>query len=190
MSMTATDPQSGQSGAMKVTSDMWITKDVSGASEMRDFYKRMAKELDWAPTGFGSMLNRPDVAKALAKMMAEGGKMEGTPVEQIVRMGGAGTDAAQGSSQPAAPRPSLGDALGGALGGKLGGFGGFGKKKKQDADTQTADASAGKAPAGTLMEMTIDNAGFSTGSVDDALFAFPSEFKKVDATATEGKRGK
>jgi hypothetical protein len=187
MSMTATDPQSGQAGAMKVTSDMWMAKDVSGASEMRDFYQRMAKQLDWAPTGFGSMLNRPDVSKALAKMMAEGGKMEGTPVQQIVRMGGDGTET--GASQ-SAPRPSLSDALGGALGSKLGGLGGFGRKKKQDADAPPADASSGAKSAGSLMEMTVDNSGFSTGSVDEALFAFPSDFKKVDETASQGRRGK
>jgi hypothetical protein len=181
---------------MNVTSDMWLAKDVSGASEMRDFYKRMAKELDWAPTGFGSMLNRPDVAKALAKMMAEGGKMEGMPVEQIIRMGGEsaqGGRAATTSSSQSAPSPSLGEALGGAFGGKLGGLGGFGWKKKQDADTKPAEASSGAQSgqsAGVLMEMTVDNTGFSTTSVDEALFAYPGDFKKVDETANQARRGK
>ena len=185
MTMNATDPQSGQSGAMKVISDMWLSKDVPGAAEIREFYKKMSKELDWAPTGFGNMLNRPDVAKAMAKMMAEGGKMEGTPVEQIIRMGGDGTTAGA-TSQSATPRPSLGDALGGALGGKLGGLGGFGRKKK-DADAQPE---ASQQAPGVLMEMTVDNTGFSTSSVDDALFAFPADFKKVDETAQQGRRGK
>jgi len=195
MSMTATDPQSGQSGAMKVMSDMWLTKGISGADEMRDFYKKMSKELDWAPTGFGNMLNRPDVAKALAKMMAEGEKMEGTPVEQIIRMGGEGDGAADsGTSQSAATsqaaaRPSLGDALGGALGGKLGGLGGLGRKKKQQQDTAEPPA-AGPQSAGVLLEMTVDNTGFSTGGVDESLFEFPSSFKKVDETAGQPRRGK
>jgi len=196
MSMTATDPQSGQSGAMKVISDMWLSKDVPGGEEVRDFYKRMSKELDWAPTGFGAMMNRPDVAKALAKMMAEGNKMEGMPVQQIVRMGGEGTSAsgdAGAGSQSSAPKPSLGDALGGALGGKLGGLGGFGRKKK-DADQSAASApaaSSGGQSAGTLMEMTVDNTGFSTSGVDEGLFAVPGDFKQVeDAAMPNGKRGK
>jgi hypothetical protein len=192
MTMTATDPQSGQSGAMNVTSDMWITKNISGADEMREFYKRMAKELDWAPTGFGNILNRPDVAKAMSKMMAEGSKMEGTPVEQIVRMGGAGAggdSAGAATATQSAPKPSLSDAVGGALGGRLG-LGGFGRKKKE-ADAQPAtDASSSSQSAGVLMEMTVDNSGFSKGSVDEALFAFPSDFKKVDETAAQGTRSR
>ena len=114
--------------------------------------------------------------------------MEGTPVEQIVRVGGDGTGAASGGSQ-SAPRPSLSDAVGGALGAKLGGLGGFGRKKKQDADTPAADAPAGNQGGGSLMEMTVDNTGFSTASVDDSLFAIPGDFKKVDPETT-GKRGR
>src|SRR4051812_37829407 len=134
MSMTATDPQSGQAGAMKMVSESWLSKDVPGAREMREFYARMAKELDWAPTGMGAMMNRPDIAKAMSKMLAEGGKMEGTPVQQIMRIGGDGTvptdgtSTQSGTSAPSAPKPSVSSALSGALGG----FGGFGKKKKQD----------------------------------------------------------
>jgi hypothetical protein len=126
----------------------------------------------------GAMMNRPDVARAMSKMMAEGEKMDGTPVEQVIRIGADGAAPDGGSQQTAAPRPSLGDALGGALGGKLGGFGGFGKKKKQDDVAPAADAQAG---GGSLMEMTIEDTGFSTGSVDSSLFAIPGDFKKVDA---------
>lgn len=195
MSMTASDPQTGQAGAMKMNSEMWISKDVPGAAEMREFYKRMAKELDWAPTGMGAMMNRPDIAKAMAKMVAAGGKMEGTPVQQIVRIGVTGdgdpSDTQAGSARPSAPRPSVSDALSGALGGKLGGFGGFGKKKKQDApaaDSQANDAGSAQA-AGSLMEMTIDNTGFSTSGVDASLFAVPADFKKVEMNQS-GRRGR
>jgi hypothetical protein len=194
MNMTATDPQSGQSGAMKMVSDMWLSKDVPGAAEAREFYMKMAKELDWAPTGMGAMMNRPDIAKAMAKMMAEGGKMDGTPVQQIVRIGAEGADLANSQSasqQTSAPRPSVGDALSGALGAKLGGLGGFGKKKKQEApaEGQAAESSGNAQAGGSLMEMTIDNTGFSTSSVDASLFAVPGDFKKVEE-AQPGKRGK
>lgn len=192
MSMAATDPQSGQTGTMKMNSEMWLSKNVPGAEEMREFYKRMAKEIDWAPTGLGAMMNRPDLARAMAKMMAEGGKMEGTPVEQIVRIGGAGMDPANpqaGSQQAPAPKPSVSDALSGALGSKLGGFGGFGKKKKQD-DAATTDKPADASSSGPLMEMTIDNTGFSTSGVDASLFAVPGDFKKVEEATAPQKRGK
>jgi hypothetical protein len=183
MTMAATDPQSGQSGAMKINSEMWISKSIPGAGEMREFYKRMAKELDWAPTGMGALMNRPDIARAMSKMMAEGEKMDGTTVEQVVRMGmdGGSPDGGNQQSASAAARPSLGDALGGALGGKLGGLGGFGRKKKQD-DQAAASPAADKPQAGggSLMEMTIDDTGFSTNAVDSSLFDIPAGFKRVE----------
>ncbi len=193
MTMKASDPQSGQAGEMKMVSEMWLSKDIPGAAEMREFYTRMAKELDWAPTGMGAMMNRPDIAKAMAKMLAEGGKMDGTPVHQIMRIGGDGTvpadeaDGKSASGKASAPRPSVGDALSGALGGF-----GFGKKKKQDAppaNDQAGDASANSKAAGPLMEMTIDNTGFSTAAVDASLFAIPAGFKKVEAVQP-GRPGK
>jgi hypothetical protein len=192
MAMTASDPQSGAAGAMKLNSEMWIAKDVPGSGEVREFYARMAKELDWAPTGMAGIMNRPDIAKAMAKMSAESGKMEGTPVQQITKItiDGAGTPEGQ-SSQPAAPRPSVSDAIGGALGSKLGGFGGFGKKKKQDApsadapaDTAAAGSSAG---SGSLMEMTIDNTGFTTSGIDASMFQIPAGFKKVEGDLPGGR---
>jgi len=153
---------------------------------MREFYKKMAKELDWAPTGMGGLMNRPDIAKAMAKMAAEGEKMDGTPVQQIMRVSGTASGAA--GDQPAAesaPRPSLSDALGGALGGKLGGLGGFGRKKKQDSDTAASskDTSGDKdkqTSTASLMEMTIEDTGFSTSAVDASLFAIPGDFKRVE----------
>ncbi len=203
MSMTATDPQSSQAGTMKVTSEMWLARDVSGADEMRDFYKKMATELDWVPTGMGGMMNRPDIARAMSKMMAAGGKMEGTPVQQIVRVGAVGADGAADSGVPPsvpsaaaqpAPQPSARDVFGAALGAKLGGLGSLGKKKKQATGEDNTAASNANAPAQTstsaaLMEMTTDNTGFTTSNVDDSLFSVPAGFRKVEETGT-ARRGR
>jgi hypothetical protein len=188
MSMSASDPQSGNVGAMKVNANTWIAKDVPGAKEMHDFYTRMAKELDWAPTGMGGMMNRPDIAKAMAKMMAEGAKMDGVAVQQIMKVTMEGTGTEQGQqAQPAPARPSVGEALGGALGGKLGGLGGFGKRKKQDPEP-VADASAPQTTtSGSLMEMTIDDTGFTTSGIDATQFDIPSGFKKVEQDLQEGR---
>jgi hypothetical protein len=189
-SMAGTDPQSGAGAALKVTSDMWLASNVPGYSETREFYARMAKELDWAPTGMGAFMNRPDIAKAMAKMMAAGGKMNGTPIEQIMKISAEGAGMPQGQ-QPAAaaPRPSVNDAIASALGGKLGGLGGFGRHKKQDTPKQD-DASPQQPPAdaqapvsssdNSLIEMTVDNANFSSGAVDPSLFEVPAGFKKVE----------
>lgn len=180
MSMGATDAQSGQSGTMNMTSEMWIAKDIPGAGELRDFQRRLAQELDWAPSGLGNLMNRPDVNRALGKVMAEGGKMEGTPVQQVIRIGGvAGTPSGQQA------QPSVGDALGSALGGKLGGIGGFGKKKRDTGtDTQTSAPQAG----GSLIEMNVDNTGFSTNAVDASLFGIPAGFTRVEEAAPGARR--
>lgn len=208
MSMTATDPQTSQAGTMKVTSEMWLARDISGADEMRDFYKKMATELDWVPTGLGGMMNRPDIARAMSKMMAAGGKMEGTPVQQTVRVGAVGVGGAADSGVPPsapsgggssagaqpAPQPSARDVVSAVLGGKSGGLAGFGRKKKQAAGDDTPAGSDANAPAQTststaLIEMTIDNTGFSNGNVDDSLFSVPVGFRKVEETES-ARRGR
>lgn len=194
MTMSAKDPQSGQAGAMKMNSEMWLAKDIPGAAEMRDFYGRMAKELDWAPTGMGGMMNRPDVNRAMAKMMAEGEKMDGTPVEQVIRIGAEGSGApgdeqTSKNTQESSARPSVGDAVGAALGSKLGGFGGFGRKKKQDSAATEAKPAEAQQTGGSLIEMTVDSSDFSTGAVDASLFAVPAGFKQVEAAQAEA-RGK
>jgi hypothetical protein len=195
MSMGATDAQSGQSGTMNMTSEMWIAKDIPGAGELRDFQRRLAKELDWAPSGLGNMMNRPDVNRALGKVMAEGGKMDGTPVQQVIRIGGvAGTPSgqqAQPQAQPAAAHSSVGDAVGAALGSKLGGFGGFGRKKHDtgtDTPASTPQTSAPQA-GGSLIEMNVDSTGFSTNAVDASLFEIPAGFTRGEE-ATPGARNK
>jgi hypothetical protein len=210
--MNITDPQTNQTGAMKVSSDNWLAKDVPGSAEAQEFYKKMAQELDWAPSGFGNMMNRPDLAKAFAKLIAEGGKMQGMPVEQILRIGGDGTAGAgsvSGAQTPQGPSKAAvgtaaGTGLAGALGGKLGGIGalggglgGFGRKKKQEqaeekpADKPADSSAAASAPiaTGPLMEMTVDMSNFSTSGVDDSLFAIPAGFKQVEPdTGAQGKR--
>ncbi len=99
-----------------------------------------------------------------------------------------GVGSAQGQQSQAAPRPSVSDAIGGALGAKLGGFGGFGKKKKQDApaaDTPASDSAATNSSA-SLMEMTVDNTGFATSGIDASIFQVPGGLKKVEGDLPGG----
>jgi len=191
MSMTMTDPRTSQSGAMAIKMDMWVAPDVAGYSDVRDFYKRMAKELDWMPGGMG-LLNRPDMARAISKMMAQGGAVDGTPIQEIITMRPAG---APGSPDTAAPQQtttgnatqnnsqqSPSEAIASALGGR---FGGFGRKKKSSSSQSAAPAptqdaappsSSGDA---SLIEMTTENSGFSAAPVTSALFEIPAGFREV-----------
>jgi hypothetical protein len=201
MSMTMTDPRTAQSGAMAIKMDMWVAPEVAGYSEVREFYKRMAKELDWMPGGM-ALLNRPDMARAISKMMTQGGALEGTPIQEIVSMrpqappGNApaapgNADAAPGSSATSAPAPSQpattqnnsqqnpSAAIASALSGRFGGLGGFGRKKQSQASQDAARAAATSSGDGTLIEMTMENSAFSAAPVNSALFEIPAGFREV-----------
>jgi hypothetical protein len=194
MSMSMTDPRTGQSGAMNMKMDMWVAPDVPGYPEVRDFYRRMAKELDWSPGGF-AMLNRPDIARAVAKMMSQGGMIDGTPIEEILKIqpvaAANGTPAATPASQPQqnTATPSASTAIAGALSGRLGGLGGLGRKKSQSATGTTQDQAAAPGDA-SLIEMTISNTNFSSQPVDPSLFEIPAGFSEVPAYTGQNQGGR
>jgi hypothetical protein len=195
--MEGSDPNTGQTGTMTMTSDMWLVPKVAGYEEVTNFHRRMAQKLDWAPGG-GMMMAHPDIAKAMSELYKQSGSLDGIPVYQIVKMGAAGAGAAPPAGTQAPPPqqagaqdnpPSAESALGAALGGKLGRFGGLGRKKKQDAPpadqassapaSEPATAPQGDA-SGALMEMTMEASGFSSAAVDSARFDVPDGFKQVE----------
>jgi hypothetical protein len=191
MEMEGTDKQSGQSGAMVITTDMWIAPGVPGYQEVRAFYKRMAEKINWTPGG-NMFMAQPEAAKGMAEVYKEVAKLDGVPVFQTISMGAAVPPGQAGSAdqppkqqqpqqQQQVERPSLGGALGGALGGKFG----LGRKKSppkdEQASSQQPPPASGTATAqGSLLEMTTEMSGFSPSAADPSLFAIPSGFKKVE----------
>jgi hypothetical protein len=183
MTMSAKDASSGAQGGMDVVSDMWIAPGVAGWSEARDFQRRMAERLNWTPGG-NPMLNRPDMANALAEYYKQGSKLDGMPVATTIRMGanlqGLQTASGQPASNPdtqtaAAPPPTSPTE---ALAGALGRFG-MGRHKKTS-ESSAPDTGNSSDSAGCLMEMTTEMKAFSSAPVDSALFQVPSGFKEVD----------
>jgi hypothetical protein len=183
--MQSTDEKTGQTGAMVVTTDLWIAPSVPGYSEVREFYRKMAAELNWTPGG-NMFMARPDVSKGMAEAMKEVAKLDGTPVYQTMTMGAAGTGAdgtqtaaappaqQQPAQQQQAERPSLSGALAGRFG--------LGRKKSQDSQPaqQQQQAQQSQAAPGALLEMTTEYTGFSSSAADPTLFDIPAGFKKVD----------
>jgi hypothetical protein len=203
MEMQTTDPKSGQAGSMNITVDSWIAGGIAGYDEVREFQKRMAEKLNWAPGG-GMMMNRPDMAKGMASVAKEMAKLDGVPVLQLTKMGGKGQPNAQLTPQQQQQQqqaqqqqaqqqtPTAGGVLGSAVGSTLGRFGGLGRSKPkadpQPTPTQQAPAStapaAGGAPASdpsALLEMTTELTNFSAGPVDGSKFEVPSGFKQVES---------
>jgi hypothetical protein len=201
MTMTAsgTDAKSGDQGALNIVSDMWIAPNVAGYGEVRDFQRRMAETLGWVP-GQSPLINRPDMVKAMSEFYKQGSKLDGMPLATTVRMGGSMQATPESSSEPqpaqesrqnAAPAPaSVGEALTGALGGRFG----LGRRKKQQAKSETADPepSAQKASSNqseaSLMEMKSEVTNYNSGTVDPALFQVPSDFVKVDEDLTNPRK--
>ena len=172
--MESTDPQSGQKGTMVITSDMWLAPEVAGYAEVRDFRRRLAQKLAFAPSGM--FLSQPQVSRNMGELNKEMGKVEGMPVLQITSMGGEGQPGAapsQSGAQPQSEPQSQPQTDRSSLGGKFG----LGKKKQDQPSGQQAPAGSG---AGSLLEMQTEQSGFSTSAVDDSVFAVPAGFKKVE----------
>lgn len=170
------DKKSGDKGAMNIVTEMWLAPNVPGYEEVKSFYTRMAQKLAWAP-GMGNMgaaLSRQGgMMKGMSELYKESAKLDGVPMLQVVRMGGAMEGAGSADAQQAPPPSSK---LGGLASG-IGGFGGFGRKKKEPAP-ETSQAPAPS--SGVLMELTTEMTGFSSGPVDQAKVTVPAGFKQVD----------
>ncbi len=180
MEMEGTDQQSGQKGAMVITTDMWITPAVSGYAEVRDFHKRMAEKLNWSPNG-NMFAARPEVAQGMAEVYKEIAKLDGMPVVQNVIMGVEGQPGDQAQSQQSAqPQPQAQPAERPSLGGALGGMLGVRRNKKSSSDPPP-EKSSGSSQPGSLLEMTTELSAFSSAAVDDSQFAVPAGFKQVES---------
>ena len=127
MEMTSDDPKAkGQTANMWVDSDSYIAP-VKGYDEVKRFYQRMAKEMDWVP---GAMMGaNAQIAPAMVEYRKSATALNGMPLFSLVSVGMAG--------QPGAPQQASHDDQK-SSGNPISSIGGiFGKKKKKD------DAAAG-----------------------------------------------
>jgi hypothetical protein len=173
MEMTSDDPKAkGQTANMWVDSDSYIAP-VKGYDEVKHFYQRMAKELDWLP---GTLLGaNPQIAPAMVEYRKSATALNGMPLFSLVSVGMAG--------QPGAPQQTSHDdqkSSGNPITSGIGGL--FGKKKKKD-DAAQDDKSNAKptGAAGSLMDTTSEVTSVSTSAVDANLFKVPDGYKQVEA---------
>jgi hypothetical protein len=201
MNMDATDKNSGQTGSLAITNDMWLAPEIPGYGEVKEFYRKFAVKMG---TVFSSAVNPAmlaqyqGAAKGMASMAEEMSKLKGTPVLQVMRMGmtADGTPLPAASEAPLPPptagpaMPSAGDvaqqSASSAIASKLSGFGlgGFGKKKKADPpppdpDTTTA---AAQPTSSVLIETNTQMGGFSR-TVSETSFAIPAGFKQIQTNS-------
>ena len=194
MTMTATDTQSQQSGAMAITNDMWMVPAIPGYDQVRDFYRRMAMKMVDSNTialgyDFNKMLaQHPGAGMALGDMAKEMQKLDGVPIMQVMRMGtttnGQPLPAASEAPTPATPAgPSAGDVAKQGMASALTshfGFGGFGKKKQDPPPPDPNQNAAQTQPTSAiLMETQISTSNFSSAPVDPSHFDIPAGYKLV-----------
>ena len=197
MTMTATNTQNQQSGAMAITNDMWMVPEVPGYEQVRDFYKRMAAKLADATVGLGydfskMLAQNPGANQALGDMAKEMQKLDGVPILQVTRMGTTinGQPLPAASESPSTPEPagpSAGEVakagMSSMISSHFGGFGGFGKKKKDNPPPDQSASQAQQPQAAILMETKVATSNFSSAPVDPSHFEIPAGFVQVTPPA-------
>ena len=176
--------QKGNSGAMEMVNDMWLSTSISGSAEVTAFHKRMGEKLAGAGGPnmgmMGAMMKQKGFEEAMKEFQQHAGAMQGIPVLIVMRMAPAGNlnavMAESGKIPEDKPEADSGDqpSVAGVLRG-MGGFGGFGRKKNEPPANEPA--SGGSA---ALMEMAVRQFDFSTAPVDESHFAVPAGYKQVE----------
>ncbi len=184
------DQTAGQSAGMTIVTTAWLAT-VPGYEEVKAFYQKMAVKIGYA---FGSNtaqmgMVRADVGKGFEEAAKEVAKLDGVPVETVVKMSspGGASDGQPAQGQPQAnSQQQSGSSVspGGALGRLAGGLGGFGRNKKKAEDPPPpppppADQQQGNTGSVSLMETTTQMNSFSSGSADASKFEVPAGFKQV-----------
>jgi hypothetical protein len=177
MEMQSDDPKAqGQSANMWVDSNSWVAP-VRGYDEVKRFYVRMAKELDWLP---GAALGaNVQIAPAMVEYRKSAVALNGMPLLSMVSVGMAGQPGQANNSQASGDdqKQSSSNPLAKGLGGIFGK-----KKKKDDAAQDDSSGSSNAAPTGTpgsLMDTTVEVTSISTATVDASLFKIPEGYKQV-----------
>jgi hypothetical protein len=164
-----------QSGGLVLTSDMWIAPRIPAMKEVADFDRRYFEKL-YGPMIAGASAEQmaaalamyPMLKPALARMNAEGGKIDGTAIQTTTTV-----DAVKSAEQMAEEQKQKDDdnrpSAAGGVGGLMGGFAKKMAQKKMQGDDQPKQRA-------TFMTTTNEVLKVST-SVAPADVAVPEGFK-------------
>ncbi len=175
------DMEMGRGPAMKMQMEMdtWISSDVPGAAELRDFYKKNMANFPWsALTGS----ENAGMQKAMAQMQRKMAELNGVTVEQIIRVkpsGGAAQMPAMPNMTPAQQAQMQAAMAQMQQMSKQGGPGAAAAQQAMAAMGGMGRGAAAGGSSGALMEMTSDSGGFSSASVPDSVFSIPEGYKQA-----------
>ncbi len=199
MVLEAQNTQTGDTGNMAITNDMWMAPEIPGYAEVRDFEKRYAMKMGAmfneaiGPSTLASL--QPGSAEGMGEMVKEMSKLKGTPVLQVMRFGttlnGQPLPAASEAPLPESNSPAMPsagqvakDSVASSLSSRFG-LGGFGKKKSTPPPDQTQTANQPTPQSAVLMESKTELTSFSQGPVDVSKLEVPAGYKQVEARVTK-----
>lgn len=155
-----------QGGGLLLTSNSWLAPRIPAMKEIQDFEIRYAKQIDATGAAGASaeqmaaaLAMYPGLQKALARMQAEGSKLDGTPLESVMTI-----EAVRSPEQMAQAREDESSGGGGGLSGMLARK--MMKKKDQPAS-----------PKSTIMTVTHQVLSIGT-SVSAGDLQIPAGFKQ------------
>ncbi len=170
MELEGTDKDTGNSGSLMVIEDAWMSN-VRGYEQVKAFRQKMAQKMarEFQPELSRMAMSDPRMMQGLSEAAKEMSKVNGVPVETVVKMGtGITVDSTDSSSQKG---PSVRDAITSSLP--------FGRKKKNPPPEQKQDEK--QSGSALLLEMTTQMTGFSSSAVDASKFDLPAGFKQVNS---------
>jgi hypothetical protein len=167
-------PQGPQMGKMQVEMELWLSPDVPGNAEAREFYRKNAERFPWASMAGGN----PQLTQAVAQMQRRMAEMNGVQVETVMKFkpaGGAGAQAMpQMPQMTAAQQAQMQAAMA-----RMQQQGGPGAEAAAQMMARMGNMGRGGAPASnSLMEITTDATEFSTAPIPDSVFAIPAGYQK------------
>jgi hypothetical protein len=192
---TSSAPPSGpNSVTFTMTSDMFVAPSVAGYQEIAEFYKRMAKEVNWVPPA--NLHVDPRMTQGMEEMQKNSAALKGLPLLSYTSMGMPvspnGTQDSSQNSSSAPPRSSSSSSSSSdtvpanSSDAVVKGFGSlFGKKKPQQPDNSSSPTATPAPPPNpnsdpnALMEMTMQVTSFSDSSLDASLFEIPAGYTRV-----------
>lgn len=165
-------------GKMQMEMQMWLSADVPGIGEMRDFYKKNMERFPWAAMAGGN----PQMAQAVAQLQKKMAEMNGVAVETVMKMkpaGGAGAPAMPQMPQMSAAQQAQMQAAMERLK-QMQQQGGPAAEAAAQAMARMGNIGRGPAPApsNSLIEVTMDSTGFSSASIPDSEFEIPAGYQK------------
>jgi len=175
MTMEMSMPQAPQMGKMQMEMHLWLSSDVPGIGEMREFYRKNLERFPWSAMGGGN----PQLAQAMAQMRRKMAEMNGVQVESVMRIkpaGGAGAPAMPQMPQMTADQQAQMQA---AMA-RMQQQGGPGAEAAAQMMARMGNMGRGGAPgaSNSLMEITTDSSEFSTAPIPDSVFAIPPGYQK------------